>query len=173
MLNNTFMYTITDNCIVRGGQHGNVLSLFGKDIKEDLTMQVDNRMSLVSYNSTMDLTEYFRYFNIVSISAGRKLASEDFMKGNFIAMLDNGYVPFYMPPTYMPKDLGDKFRELVVKTGIDYIEEKAMRFDGLKVDSQANDIWVSRPDAARYAKWNLSEFNTLKFMEGVWSGAYN
>lgn len=173
MLNPNYMYSISDNCSVRIGEHGNVVSQFGKDIIEASDMEVDLRMSLISYNSTKDLVEYFRYFNVVSMSAARKLASEEFMKGNFVAMLDNGYVPFYMPPSYMPRHLGDEFKELIGGTGIRYFEEKAMRFDGLKVDSLANDIWISRMDAAEYMHCSLRKFSVLKFIKEVWDRADN
>lgn len=173
MLNNNYMYSLSDNCVLRVGPHNNVISKFGKDIEETYDMQVDNRMSLISYGSTRDLVEYFRYFYIVSSSAKRKLASEDFMKGNFVAMLDNGFVPFYMAPTYMSKELGDQFKELIKATGIYYIEKKPMRFDGLRVDSLSNDIWISRVEAAKYADVEIAKFNTLEFMKGVWDGAYN
>lgn len=172
-INANYMYSLADNCVLRIGGHGQIISKFGKDIEETSDMAVDQRMSIVSYGSTRDLTEYFKYFYIVSVSAAKKLAVEEFMKGNFVAMLDNGFVPFYMPPTYMPAEMGEQFKTLIKTTGIKFIEEKAMRFDGLTVDSQANDIWISRPEAADFLSKSLGEFNTLEFIKEVWSRARN
>lgn len=173
MLNKNFMYTISDNCQLRTSAKGNIVNLFGRDVEEEFDMEVDDRMSLISFGSTKDLNEYFRYFFVVSSSAARRLASEEFMKGNFVAMLDNGYVPFYCAPTYMPKEFFDKFKDIVLNIGIPYIEEKPMRFDGLKVDSVSNDIWISRTAAAVYANCNLRDFKVLNFMKEVWSSASN
>jgi len=163
-------YLVTENCamVMRGG---NPLVQTGKELQYREGGALDNRMNIVSFNNTMDAREYIQYFKMISDSANVKLATVEFMTGRFVALLDSGFVPYYMPPTFFHDELRDFFMMPLLETGIQFEEHPVMNFEGQLVSVsnqvQFKDIWVSKLDACDMMGVKLKDFNTLNFIKEV------
>lgn len=164
-------YLITENCVrvIRDGTFDN---RFGKEILEmEGDLKLDQRMNIVSRGNSMDAREYFNYFNLIAESINQKLVTVDFMSGKFVALLDSGFVPFYIPPTFYHDKLRPFFENAIRTSGVQFIEFNAMDFDGRYVsiagENQQKDIWVSKPEAAKLLGVTLKEFKTTDFVKEV------
>lgn len=172
-IDKNLMYIVTDRCVARREENGGMVRAIGRDIDVDLSMKIDERAHLISYNSVCDFKEYIMYFNLISTISATILGKEGFVKGNFVAMLDNGFVPFHMPPTYMSDVMYEKMINMIKRTNITWIEEKTMRLNGSIIEAEKPDIWISRVEAAEYSGQSLRDFKILEFAKGVWLYGYD
>lgn len=163
-------YLVTENCIMVT-RDGHPLLQIGRELQGREGGYLDNRLNIVSFNNTMDAREYMNYFKMLADSANAKLASADFMSGRFVALLDSGFIPYYMPPTFFHNELRDWFLAPLIKAGIQYEEHPVMNFDGQLVSVsnqvQFKDVWVSKLDACDFLGIKLKDFSTLNFIKEV------
>ena len=142
-------YLVAYNCKPHTSKGHPVVEI-GRELENRPGGYLDSRLNIVSFDNTMDAVEYFNYFKLLTDSANQKLQSKDYMSGKFVALLDSGFVPFYIPPTFFPKELREFFIHAIYKSGVQFYEYEAMNFDGQSVYAEEKDIWVSKMQAADY-----------------------
>lgn len=155
-ISNSARYVVTDNCRIQlvtdkeDKNFGKVKILTGKNLKKEVgaNLNIDKRFNLAVCNSTLDLEEYFNYY-ILFLKEVENLIVLDNPNGAFVNQLDMGYIPVFAPPTYLSKELIEKFREGITKTGVEVIEKSSMRLDGTYINTDSKDLWCSRFQIAK------------------------
>jgi len=171
-LNPAGQYSLAFNCVLK--ETNGSATVWARDLPDIEGALLDQRMNIVSYENTLDPIEYFNYYRLLSWAANKKVASGNVTSGRFLALLDNGYVPYFMPPTFMKNEGTRKaFLAALVYSGVPYIEYVALNIDGKQLDTEFKDIWVSKSGAADYMKLPISKFVTFEFIAEVFRNAIN
>lgn len=128
---------------------------------EELTGSVDGyfdlRHKVYSTNNQNDIDEYLNYLQICKFLA---LSSTDIRNNHLLQM---GYMPVCMPPTFMPWI--PQF--IVPKLEIPYIERPAVSFNNFAYVGDFNDIWVHKMDCAEILHCKPTEATVKKLLEAI------
>jgi hypothetical protein len=162
-VNRDLTYLVSTNCKVRLNE-GKVATIRGDELlKSEEEFIIDNRLRLVSFDTTNDISTYVNYFDLFSRISDRE-ASRPEMTGRYVSMLDMGYVPIVASPSFLAEEMYTQFIDIIKASKIDYRELKPMRIDGRNFDAKADDIWGSRMDIAKYLNCSLPEVKPLTFL---------
>lgn len=99
----------------------------------------DERHQIFSENNTNDTTEYLNYIDLI-----RDIAQKDNTTGKYRYMLDLGFIPVSMPPTWMLDSVYSGVRAALEAKGIEYFQLPASSFSLGNYTVGAPDIWVSK-----------------------------
>lgn len=130
------------------------------DVKEMQTIEflkypyIDLRYNMVSDNDTLDFEEYFNYVEM----SKQFVRDAKTVKGGFL--LDIGYIPVWMPPTFL-----QSYTKMVTKcfVGIPYLAYKSVSFNNPKYEGDSEDIWVSKVTCAEKFGWAYEDITVKKF----------
>jgi len=158
-------YTLAQNCIPMKDKGGRIIVESYKQIAErGVEGLTDTRMNIVSIDNKLDAKEYINYFETMSVNVNYSLPMQSYLSGKFVALLDSGFVPYYMPPSFFPPEIRKFFIAAIVKSGVQFYEYAAMAPDGREIYTDARDIWVSKMEAADYLGVSIKDFTTLNFI---------
>lgn len=167
-INKDATYIKAINGIPVQGQGTVMETIRGKDLDaSDESLLTDRRLALASYENTMDVREYLGYIAFVSGLSRKWLASNPDATGRYVALLDLGYMPAFYPPTFLSEKLYDQFFNAIRASGVKFLQQKPLRFDGTRPDASKNDIWVSKTDAARLLGKPVEQVTVIEFLKEV------
>lgn len=163
-INNEYTYIVSTDCQVRIHE-GKVVTMKGDDLRKfnEDTFELDNRMHLVSFETTRTPKTYLNYFEFFSRISDRE-SSRPEIQGRYMSMLDMGYIPIIAPPSFMSEEITSMFLPLLQRSGIDIREQRPMRIDGRGFDAKCNDIWGSRMDMAEFLGCSLTDVKPITFL---------
>jgi hypothetical protein len=164
------LYYVTDECAARVDGKRTFMRMSGDDIeKSKAEYSVDRRLPLVSFkgNGVDKITAYLNYLKLLSIISCFLEASRSDITNRFVNLLDLGYIPLIMPPSFFEKTVHEVLKPQIEKSGIRFIYHKALRTDGSRLDMSTDDIWGSRMDISNLLGVKYTEVNPLKFFLGV------
>lgn len=174
VLNSYARYIITESCQLKVEDNpesknvGKVKTLTGRDVTKEIgtAFELDKRFNLISVDSTGDLDEYIRYYCFF-LQQVEALLSMESPSGNFVNQLDLGFVPVFVPPTYLYSTLSQPFREAIEQTKIKIYEKPSMRLDGSGINSESRDIWCSRLELAKLFGKHPCSFKMGDYLEMI------
>lgn len=114
--------------------------------------QLDSRTESISVCNSLDLEQYFNYYEFY-IGLLNELTLDINYKGPVVNHLDMGYVPVYVPPTFMTHEnstMLNYFRSKIYSVRLQdgrklkTLEVEPVRLDGSRAAGLKTDIWVSR-----------------------------
>lgn len=152
-------YVLTNNCkiVVDKGQPLKLSRADAKKAFKDKDIKLDERLFIISVNNTYDEVQYLNYLNLLRNSSNRMNISGSVVN-NFTSLLDLGYVPVWIPPTFFDEDneLADRvLQSIKSKKLLNYIKERQLRLTGTQVSSRTSDIWLSRLDVRTLFKGKM------------------
>lgn len=162
-------YVVANNCklLVDNGKPvkltiNDAKKVFGEDVK------LDNRLFILSVNNTYDREEYLNYLNFIRTASNRSNISASVVN-NFTTMLDLGYVPIWMPPTFFNEGPDKVINALSSKGLTDYVREKPLRLTGTQVNSKPTDVWLSRLSVGKIFNGKMTGIPITSLYEEVMS----
>lgn len=166
-------YLVTQNCSTKfTADHNFEVTYLSKDKldkMEGYEFLYDKRLNVASFDNTLDLNQYLNYYLWVVRTI--QASTEEFHTvsiNRVFGLLDAGFVPFYMPPTFIDsKVMYDVFLNHAKKTGFRYHEETQYNFDGKNLETGRTDIWISKMDICDAQGISYDKFDIFKFWEGV------
>lgn len=156
-------YSKTINCIPFVGEDRRISMATKEEVKKS---EIDTRLYIASLENTKDIVEYLNYYKLLSTFSDRWVLSNSSVNSRYITLLELGFVPLYIPPTFL-FDKNIEFRWLlkIKELEIRFMQHKPIRFDGSYVDSDFEDIWVSKLDIARIMNVPVEKVRVIDFIK--------
>lgn len=144
-------YYIADNATLRV-RDGKPLILKKDQLEEEFQgapYKIDTRLFMATTANAKDIAIYSNYIRLLVANMNNQCSYAG-AKGSFVAYLTAGYIPIWMPPTFMDSGL---LKDVVISKleskNIRYRQEMPLRLNGSRVNSQLSDVWMSRIDIAK------------------------
>jgi hypothetical protein len=147
-------YEITDN-------FNRILDEFKKPLKMDSTgvnklkshaKKLDKRLNVIALAPTMDATCMFNYMSLVSARA-EELFQDNNMNHSMTELLDTGFMPLVMLPSFMSMDIVQPLVNIAEDRGLRIYRRRAKRLESGHNIEPGEDIWVSKLDV--YKLFNI------------------
>lgn len=141
----------------------------GEDEPVDRDYKIDNRIRMASYKTTMDIVTYFNYYqSVLDILISESYNYSATSVGRLMGLLDGGFVPIYMPPSFFDNDEFEKiFISKLEERGLTVYMESQYDIYGKSLHNGKRDVWASRMEICDKEGIRYDDFNILKFLQEV------
>ena len=147
---NNERFYVADNACLRV-KEGKPLIVKKSQLNEefnDMPYEIDTRLFMATTKTVKDIAVYSNYIRLLVANINSQCCYAG-ARGSFVAYLTAGYIPIWMPPTFMK---ADQYKDVVIQKlkekNIRYRQEMPLRLNGSRVNSQLSDVWMSRIDIA-------------------------
>ena len=151
---------------------GVVIRITGEMIvNKNLKASIDRRLLLCSLNNDNSFEEYMRYLKLYLSSVEDYIINTPTNQNNTIyTYLSLGYLPVWVPPTFMSREIGLSLIRRIRESGDGYIEADTYKTDGAIIADTSKDIFVNRMDMAKQLKCEPNDVKIshyINLMKGV------
>ena len=120
----------------------NLEATLGSDFKKGV---LDSRHNVFSIGVVQGHEMYFNYLEIL-----RECAHESTC-GRYFGILDIGFIPLFMPPSFMNYDMfASEITNVLDMEGLKYYKLPASSFSKPQYTDDYPDIWVNKMDYAKF-----------------------